>query len=232
MLNKKQLWYGGLLAVLLVTALSVSWWSASKETDQDKVEVFVQGRSIVYSGPLSVDGVAQVKNMTIAEIDRLIINSPGGEVNIGMDLGEWVFEHDWDVEVHKIAFSSAANYVFTAGKTKYLHRDSMVGWHGGITQQNDNFLLGLFMRSYLREGAAREKAFFAKIGVDQRSTVYGLRQEFDRYSEQQNYVGWTYSLAAMEDLGIKNIRLIDNQWAPASEYHGKKIFTIETIAPE
>lgn len=146
-----------------------------------------------------------------------------------MDLGEWVYDKGLDVEIKNIAFSSAANYVFTAGKTKYLHKDSMVGWHGGVTQDNDNFFMKLFMKKYLEEGKKREKEFFEKIKVDQKSTVYGQRPEFDQYSEKQNYVGWTYSLEAMEQLGIKNIKLLDGEWKPAEEYNGKKIFTVTHI---
>ena len=58
---------------------------------------------------------------------------------------------------------------------------------------------------------------------------YGLRPEFDKFTEKDGYVGWTYSLKAMDQLGIKNIVLLDNDWTPAPEYNGKKIFTIDEI---
>ncbi len=219
-----------ILAVLLLAA--VLYMLLSKPTgseEENKVEVRVEGSSIIYDGPMAEEGVIKAKSLYSDKIDRLVLNSPGGEVNIGMDLGEWVFDKGLDVEIKGVAFSSAANYVFTAGKTKYLHKDSMVGWHGGITQGNENFFMELFMKKYLKEGKERETAYFAKIGVDQRSTVYGQRPEFDKYSEEAGYVGWTYSLEAMEQLGIKNIVLLDGQWSPAAEFNGKKIFTVTTI---
>lgn len=216
------------LVLIAAAVIIIPFGSAGSEAE-NKVEVHVEGSSIIYDGPMAEEGVEKVKALYTDAIDRLVLNSPGGEINIGMDLGEWVFDKGLDVEVKGVAFSSAANYVFTAGRNKYLHKDSMLGWHGGVTQDNDNFFMELFMKKYLREGKEREAAFFEKIGVDQRSTVYGQRPEFDEYSEEQNYVGWTYSLEAMEQLGIKNVKLLDGQWTPSSEYNGKKIFTVTEI---
>lgn len=218
-----------LIFMLTIIAVLLFWPTETKE--EDHVDVHVEGTSILYDGPMAAEGVEQVKKLYTTDIDRLVLNCPGGEINIGMDLGEWVYDHGLDVEIKNIAFSSAANYVFPAGKNKYLHKDSMVGWHGGATQEHENFFMELFMKKYLKEGKARETAFFKKIGVDQRSTVYGQRPEFDQYSEKQNYVGWTYSLEAMEQLGINNIQLMDGKWTPAHEYNGKKIFTVTKIEP-
>lgn len=198
------------------------------DSSENHVDVRVDGDTILYDGPMASDGVEQVKKLYTENIKRLVLNSPGGEINIGMDLGEWVFDHKLDVEIKSHAFSSAANYVFTAGRHKYLHKDSMVGWHGGVTQDNDSLFFKLFMKRYIEEGKTREKQFFEKIGVDQRSTVYGQRPEFEKYAD---YVGWTYSLAAMEQLGIKNIELLDGEWTPPDTFEGKKIFTVTEIVP-
>lgn len=217
--------------LIFAVAAAILFFKPSGADEENRLDVHVEGSSIIYNGPMAQEGVAQVKSLYTKEINRLVLNSPGREINIGMDLGEWVYDNKLDVEIKGVAFSSAANYVFTAGNTKYLHKDSMLGWHGGVTQNNDNFFMNLFMKKYIAEGKKREKAFFEKIGVDQRSTVYGQRHEFDAYSEKENYVGWTYSLEAMEQLEIKNIKLLDNEWSPKEEYNGKKIFTVSKIEP-
>ena len=217
-----------LAAVIVFIAFKTGGGSGGE--GENAVDVHIEGNSIVYDGPMAASGVETAKEIYTDNIDRLIINSQGGEINIGMDLGEWVYDKGLDVEIRNIAFSSAANYVFTAGKNKYLHKDSMVGWHGGVTQDNKNHpILSFLMKKYIEEGKARETEFFNKIGVDQESTVYGLRPEFDKYSEEEGYVGWTYSLSAMEKLGIKNVQLLDGAWEPTAEYKGKKIFTIDEI---
>ncbi|WP_394884548.1 hypothetical protein [Clostridium butyricum] len=230
-MKKKTIIITSTVLILILAIVMVMLFRPTGTEEENHVYVNVEGTSIIYDGPMALEGVDQVKKLYNKGIDRLIINSPGGEINIGMDLGEWVYENGLDVEIKNVAFSSAANYVFTAGKNKYLHKDSTVGWHGGVTQDSDNFFMKLFMKNYLKEGKEREKAFFEKIGVNQKSTVYGQRPEFDQYSEKQNYVGWTYSLDAMEQLGIKNIQLIDGEWTPAQEYNGKKIFTVTKIEP-
>ncbi|MGX9608655.1 hypothetical protein [Acinetobacter sp. T63] len=48
-----------------------------------------------------------------------------------MDLGDLVYVHQLNVEVGQYCFSSCANYVFPAGKVKYLNWCSQLGWHGG-----------------------------------------------------------------------------------------------------
>ena len=226
---KKKMFITAVAFITVLAVVAVYLFRPNGSEAENHVDVHIDGTSIIYNGPMAAEGVEQVKKLYTENIDRLVLNSPGGEINIGMDLGEWVYDKGLDVEIKNIAFSSAANYVFTAGKTKYLHKDSMVGWHGGVTQDNDNFFMKLFMKKYLEEGKKREKEFFEKIKVDQKSTVYGQRPEFDQYSEKQNYVGWTYSLEAMEQLGIKNIKLLDGEWKPAEEYNEKKIFTVTHI---
>ena len=222
---KKWLW--PLVAGVLVFGAVLAFLGVFSEPEpEEPVRVQREGTYIIYDGPLAQEGIEQVKQLYDPSITRLVINSAGGEINLGMDLGEWVFDQQLDVEVRGHAFSSAANYVFTAGKNKYLHADSMVGWHGGATQDEQPWFMRLMMKRYLAESQAREQAFFKKIGVDQRSTVYGQNPQFKQY---EGYVGWTYSLKAMAQLGIRQIQLIDGQWHPADTYEGKKIFTVEQI---
>ena len=52
-----------------------------------------------------------------------------------MLIGEWIFDHEIDVIVDEICFSSCANYIFTAGKTKIIEKDAIVGWHGSEQQE-------------------------------------------------------------------------------------------------
>ncbi len=218
-----------IIAFMLITILPFLPSNTALANDASDVQsprVYLEKNTIVYDGPLTEEGVKTAKNLYSPIICRLVINSSGGEINIGMTLGEWVYDKRLDVEVRNIAFSSAANYVFTAGKNKYLHRDSMLGWHGGATQDNGDMVMDSVMKKYLADSIARETAFFAKISVNQKSTVYGLNTEFEQYSEENGFVGWTYSLEAMEKMGIKNIYLLDGEWTPANEYNTKKIFTI------
>ena len=55
-----------------------------------------------------------------------------------MLIGEWIFDHEIDVIVDEICFSSCANYIFPAGKNKIIEEDAIVGWHG--SEQQDPFI--------------------------------------------------------------------------------------------
>ncbi len=50
-------------------------------------------------------------------------------------LGEWVFANKIDIEVNDYCLSSCANYVFTAGKNKYISNKAIIGFHGGLSSQ-------------------------------------------------------------------------------------------------
>ena len=72
------------------------------------------------------------------QITAIQINSGGGITDQGMLIGEWVFDHDIDVIVEELCFSSCANYIFPAGKNKIIEEDAIVGWHG--SEQQDPFI--------------------------------------------------------------------------------------------
>ncbi len=67
---------------------------------------------------------------------KLIINSLGGDGLIGLEMGEWVHRNKISIEVSRHCLSSCANYVFPAGLKKILHKDALLGWHGGYFQNN------------------------------------------------------------------------------------------------
>ncbi len=178
-------------------------------------EVRVEGDTIFYTGDIHEESIQQVKDLYTENITRLVLDSLGGEINNGMDLGDFVFEKELDVEIRNTAFSSAANYVALAAKTLYLNPDSLLGFHGGAIQDAIAYE-GISpeeqaaLDEYLEASIERETAFYEKIGVNQQITVIGQDEKFD--DRAQNAVGYTYTLEALEALGVDNIELIDETW--------------------
>lgn len=154
-----------------------------------------------------------------------MINSRGGEIGLGMDLGELVYEHQLNVEVPKYCFSSCANYVFPAGKVKYLHFRSLLGWHGGALQkmQFEDAEMAQAYQQYIGPIREKEQAFFQKIKVQQESTIAGQSAEYDQYKD---CVGWRYSRNKMAEYGIDQVRYKHGFWWPKASFEGKCIFTI------
>lgn len=199
-------------------------------TMQQKVatQVYVDGNTVVYTGYLTADAnqrVSQLAQQT--QVDRLAISSRGGDVMLGMDLANTVFDNGWDVEVLSHCFSSCANYVFTAGRHKILHADSQLAWHGGVTQKMDfagDTNLKAQYEAYIQQASDKERRFFDKINVSQNITTYGQQPQFQPY---QGCIGWRYTLDKLATFGVNQVQLADKVWKPSDQFAGKCIFLIE-----
>ena len=190
-------------------------------------ETWRDGTTIHYDGPLTPEDVAAIHDLLAPGVTRLRITSTGGEIGLGMDLAEIVLDHGLDVEIGDHCLSSCANYVFPAGRQKILGPHSLLGWHGGATQEMeiDDPEAAAALRDYIARMIPRETAFFHRIGVAQELTTYGQRPEF---ADHAGCIGWTYSRATMQALGITGIEAPAG-WAPPGEYGGQCVFLIDHI---
>ena len=139
-----------------------------------------------FSGPISAEQNQQlfeaVKGKTVK---RLIITSGGGDVEAGIALASWVFDHGLDIEVSKYCLSSCANYVFPAGRHKSIGSGAIVAWHGNYSHLKQTGLWrddiaarmerhgedAATAEVHVREQVDRlvrlERDFFARIGVNE-----------------------------------------------------------------
>lgn len=139
-----------------------------------------------YSGPISAELnqqlLATVKGKAVK---RLVITSSGGEVEAGIALGLWVFDHRLNVEVTDYCLSSCANYVFPAGHRKSIAPGAIVAWHGnyhhlqqtGLWRDDiavrmerhgeDAATAEMQARELVDRLASLEQDFFAHIGVNE-----------------------------------------------------------------
>lgn len=148
---------------------------------------------------------------------RLRIDSPGGDVALALELGEWVQDRHLDVEVVGECASSCANYVFTAGQRKFLHPDSVLMWHGGAFQQSledDAVERGPAVVQALRAWRQRELAFFKRSGVDPLITVYGQLPDWAPLVTAGGYTGYDYALEHLAYFGVRNIEELGGRWEP------------------
>lgn len=152
---------------------------------------------------------------------RLLVSSRGGEIGLGLELGNWVKDNNLDVEVMDVCASSCANYVLPAAKTKYLRKDSVLLWHGSAWQEVVE-ADGAFKESfheYLGPMRDRETQFYADLKVDNALPVYGQHEigflDVVVHTFKNGFgsaVGYDYSLEDMERFGLTNIVLIDDEW--------------------
>lgn len=224
--------------VIVSMALSACDNKGASEKNKDELKIYISGDKILYSGDISESGYKRVKELSGTSISTLVINSRGGDIVPGMKLGELVFDKKWNVQVQDYCFSSCANYIFPAGKTKYLSKGSQLGWHGGATQQfnediipkdkNDRERFIVLLTGLIET----ESDFFKKIKVNQISTVYGqkaLNHLAILKAHNINCKGWSYSVDGLSAFGINNVVLIDGEWAPSPSYENSCIHVFDNV---
>ncbi|UCC55554.1 MAG: hypothetical protein JSU75_09330 [Gammaproteobacteria bacterium] len=159
-----MMWIAGTAGAEVSVSEDTAWYSGSISAEQNR-QFFeaVQGRAV----------------------KRLVITSDGGEVAAGIALGLWVFENKLDIEVPEYCLSSCANYVFPAGRHKFIGKGAVVAWHGNYHHLEQTGLWeeevavrmerhgkdAVTARAQVREEVDRlvhlEQDFFARIGVDE-----------------------------------------------------------------
>ncbi len=210
--------------------------------------VAIDGRTVTYRGIITADGVQHVEAWLdrYPEVRTLEIESQGGDTNAGMRLGDQVLARGLDVDViGSLCASSCANYVFTSGDRKSIAPGAKVIWHGsplrpeGIPVINEvihadgsvdhELLSGERLMAYLQQPEIASmierdrdlnRTFFEKRGVDGRVTTYG--------QEIGCGCNWTFNVADMYLLGIKNVVAEDGYPSPSSD--GPPLVTLKLEA--
>lgn len=202
-------------------------------------KVWLDGSSLHYRGEITPAQNQQAQQLLFQakdKVQRLVIQSGGGNVDSGMDLAEWMLEHKLDVVIDKFCFSSCANYVFIAGNNKHIEPKAILGWHGNaasakwLDQDIDAMLPELkgdrsaekwqqLRRHYdevIQRAAARETELYKRLGVEPTLLTIGLLPELKAAALKQKARGWTMSIALLQAKGVKNIRTTAQQWQPRS----------------
>ncbi|HEY0975064.1 MAG TPA: hypothetical protein VGE57_11265 [Solimonas sp.] len=200
-------------------------------------EVGIDGGVLWYRGIFADAAVLRRLSALYAQQDppptRLRIDSEGGNVHLALNLGEWIQARELDVEVLGQCASSCANYVFTAGRRKLLHPDSVLLWHGGAFQaslETDALRRGEAVYQDLHAWRQRELAFFARAGIDPLITVYGQLPPWDAIYEAGRYAGYDYSLDDLLRLGVTGVETLGGAWRPDTTHGVASVLRI-TVDP-
>jgi hypothetical protein len=125
---KTILFFAALLAGLTL------FFSSMLGPDVSGVKRFNNG-VIQYFGPIDMQRVEKFKRL-YQQGDKLLVNSNGGSLYAGIDMGNFIHQNRMTVEVANLCISSCANYIFLAAETKVLNKNSLVVFHGGPKQAN------------------------------------------------------------------------------------------------
>jgi len=117
------------IAAIGVVAVSVDFSEPAVVCDTITLTGDIQLETFLKTKDCLVQSSAKSKTFVVAE-------SGGGSWEAALALGILIHRHGWRVEVVGLCASACANFIFPAGKTKYLHRESLLLFHGGPHQHN------------------------------------------------------------------------------------------------
>jgi hypothetical protein len=121
-------------------------------------------------GEITSETFAAVRDRIVrseAEKKTFVIKeSDGGNGFAALAIGILLHRHDWDVEVVGLCPSSCANWIFPAGKTKYLHRQSILVFHGGPHQANMLEMVDQLEHQLAGNGTAVDSGEFGRKGME------------------------------------------------------------------
>lgn len=200
-------------------------------------KVWLDGEVIHYKGQISASNNKSLMTLyqqAQPKPKRLVIQSGGGNIDLGMDLADFVLKQQLDVEVPDFCFSSCANYVFVAGKTKWLGEKAVLGWHGnaasarwldqdidamvkdlqGEARRQEWLKLRAHYDQVIHKASQREQGLYQQLGIDPALLTIGLQPELRTVAKQQRYRGWTFNAAVLKQLGVEAINPGRAEWQP------------------
>lgn len=151
------------------------------------------------------------------KINKLRVNSSGGEVDAAITLARWIHHNKIDIEVMEYCLSSCANYLFPAANHKHILPGAIVAWHGNYHHLKETGLWKDDIATRMkRTGESRvraethllqqvnhlvkqEQAFFKTIGVDEKICWVGKIPPY-------NVINYYFlSVSDMRRFGVENV---------------------------
>jgi len=122
------------LCVLLISILSGC--GGNRTTNSKKLScVQVDKTTVKLSGPISMAMQDCVLTTVTPDIDTLIINSIGGDVEASRAIGYRIGEHPRRIIVEKFCLSACGNYFIPAAQSVDLEYGAVIGLHGSPDPQ-------------------------------------------------------------------------------------------------
>ena len=182
------------------------------------------GRVMCLFGEITKNGAKEaIAILQTENINKIIVWSPGGDADAGLDLAFEIYKRDINLYVYMACNSACANYLFLAAKKKYVVGKSVVVWHGGPAWP-EKFDLSLPEKGIEFEKRIweKQKKFYDLVGVDV-WLPYSIppcnlekMPELKEEAESGKNIAFTYDKASLEELfGVTGImRMGDLPYRP------------------
>jgi hypothetical protein len=97
--------------------------------NQNYDQIIVVGQTLCFKGMIKPQSEL-VRVLKTSNVSTLVINSSGGYAEPALDAALIIYQKNIDVYVDGVCGSSCANYIFLAGRYKFVTKNSTVFWHG------------------------------------------------------------------------------------------------------
>ena len=217
------------------------------QATKSKIELESQ-KTIYFRGMINKESFEKLKTLYEGienKPDTLRINSLGGDLKTGLDIGFWIIDKNLKVKVTNYCLSSCANYIFPAGSERLLGEKAILAWHGSAQsesifrsleraaekhfQDTGKKLSETSMKERVAEVKAlrsKEKKFYNLLNIDSRFPIFGQDPKYRLLYKKEDYDAYYYTLPDMQKMGL-NIVLIDEVWAPEKNRRFERIFRAE-----
>lgn len=209
---------GSLFAAVTLFSLSASAEWRPIDIDDDSVlrsppAIAVRNGTLYFDGQI-VAGSADALHAQLAmrRVDKVSFNSIGGDVKEAMAMGREIHKRKLDVEVRNVCASACANYLFPAGKNKFITQNAYLLWHGNLHSPASEIMMEPD-RDQTREQLVatpafialkqQEAEFYQQIGVS--SDLGWCPQQRADYHQKFPEKWFSWSQANLAKMGVNNI---------------------------
>lgn len=208
-----------LLAVVtvFVTPAFAAWQPTDVDDDQALLsppKIVVRNGTLFFDGKISA-GTAEAlhRQLEMRRVEKVSFNSIGGDAGEAMAMGRDIHKRKLDVEVRNVCAAACANYIFPAGKGKFLSQSAYLLWRGSlhspaseIVPDADSGMTAeqLITTPAFTELKQQEAQFYKEIGVNGDVAWCPQRQADYRQKFPEKWFSW--SPASLATFGIHRVR--------------------------
>lgn len=175
--------------------------------------ISVRNGTLFFDGKI-IEGSAENlhRQLEMRRVEKVSFNSIGGDVKEAMAMGLDIHKRKIDVEVRNLCASACANYIFPAGKGKFLSQNAYLLWHGSLHSPASEIIdtgsgqsvEQLMATDAFAELKQQEAQFYQKIGVN--GDVAWCPQRRDDYRQKFPEKWFSWSPASLASFGITGVR--------------------------
>lgn len=186
---------------------------------QEPPSIKIVNSTLFIDGQITTESASKITNtLKQKNINRVSINSLGGDVESAIKISEMIKKEKIDIDVRSICASACANYIFPSAREKYLTAHSLLLWHGSVNSPEKymvtygNSRKEILQSPELRKIRSKEIFFYKTIHVGYQ-LPYCPQLKPD-YQEKFPERWFSYMPSDIAKFGIKSVHYASgpSQW--------------------